>query len=58
MAANGGAGTVEGRAAAVREAALDPGTTAAIEASGIRTNGLIADLFVPGFGTLFGLIPG
>jgi Ca2+-binding RTX toxin-like protein len=58
MVANGGAGSVEGRAAAVREAALDAGTTAAIEASGIRTNGVVADLFVPGFGTLFGFIPG
>ena len=47
-----------GRAAAVVTMAQDAATTAQIELSGIRTNGVIADLSVDGFGTLFGLLPG
>jgi hypothetical protein len=56
MAAAGG--EVPGRAAALREIALDPATTALIEASGIRDNGVVSENFVPGFGQLFGLFPG
>jgi Ca2+-binding RTX toxin-like protein len=55
MAAAGG--DVEGRAAALREIALDPATTQRIEESNIRTVGLVSDHFVPGFGTLFALLP-
>jgi Calx-beta domain len=56
MAAAGGA--IEGRAAALREIALDEGTTAHIVASGIRDDGVVAENFVPGFGQLFQLFPG
>ena len=36
---------------------LDAATTQRIEDSGIRTVGLVSDHFVPGFGTLFELLP-
>jgi Ca2+-binding RTX toxin-like protein len=55
MASNGGG--IEGRAAAVREIAMDPRTTELIEASGIGTVGVVSDNVVPGFGTLFDLLP-
>ena len=58
IASSGGADTPTGRAAAVREMALDAATTVAIEASGIRSDGVVAALSVPGFGTLFGYVPG
>ena len=47
-----------GRAAAVSAMALDAGTTTQIELSGIRSNGIVADLFVQDFGQLFSLLPG
>ena len=47
-----------GRAAAVSAMALDAATTTQIELSGIRSNGLVADLFVQDFGQLFSLLPG
>jgi hypothetical protein len=56
MAANGPGEA--GRAAAVRQVALDPATTALIEASGIRTVGLVSDNVHPDFGALAGLLPG
>ena len=55
MAAAGG--SVEGRAAALREIALDAATTAVVEASGLRSNGVVADLFAINFGQLFDLLP-
>lgn len=54
---NNGGGDV-GRAFAVREMALDAATTANIEASGIRSNGIAAELALPGYGQLFGFMPG
>jgi hypothetical protein len=47
-----------GRIRALEAMAFDSATTAAIDASGIRTTGLVGDLTYPGFGTLFGLLPG
>ena len=38
--------------------ALDAATTNQIELPGIRTNGVVADLFVQDFGQLFQLLPG
>jgi Peptidase M10 serralysin C terminal/Proprotein convertase P-domain/RTX calcium-binding nonapeptide repeat (4 copies) len=47
-----------GRIAALIAVANDAATEAAIAASNIRVNGVVAELFVPGFGNLFGLLPG
>jgi hypothetical protein len=55
---NAAGGGEAGRIAALIEMTNDPATEAAIAVSGIRTAGVVADLEVPGFGTLFGLLPG
>ena len=55
---SGAGGGEAGRTAAVSAMALDAATTNQIELSGIRTNGVVADLFVQDFGQLFGLLPG
>jgi RTX calcium-binding nonapeptide repeat (4 copies) len=47
-----------GRAAAVAMLAQDPAMTQQLEVMGVRTNGVVADLEVPGFGVLFALLPG
>jgi hypothetical protein len=54
----GAGGGEPGRVAALIAVANDAVTVAAIEASGIRSNGVVAELFVPGFGNLFGPLPG
>jgi hypothetical protein len=55
---NNAGGGEAGRLAALIDMSNDAATEAAIAASGIRTAGVVADLVVPGFGTLFGLLPG
>ena len=55
---SGAGGGEAGRTAAVSAMALDAATTNQIELSGIRTNGVVADLFVQDFGQLFSLLPG
>ena len=55
---SGAGGGDLGRTAAVSAMALDAATTNQIELSGIRTNGVVADLFVQDFGQLFSLLPG
>lgn len=47
-----------GRAAAVAAMALDPAMTQLVALSGVLSNGVVADLAVEGFGTLFELLPG
>jgi Ca2+-binding RTX toxin-like protein len=47
-----------GRAAAVAAMALDPAMTQLITLSGVLSTGVVADLVVPDFGTLFELLPG
>ena len=55
---NAAGGGEPGRIAALVDMANDPATEAAIAASNVRVTGIVADLEVPGFGTLFGLLPG
>jgi hypothetical protein len=54
--ANGG--SLAGRAAAVREAAMEPAVSALLDSSGMRVNGLVLLNEAPGFGVLFELLPG
>jgi Ca2+-binding RTX toxin-like protein len=51
-------GGEDGRAAAVAALAMDPAVTALLESTGIRSQGVVADLVVPDFGVMFALTPG
>ena len=55
---NAAGGGDAGRAAAVAAMAQDPATTANLAAKGVFISGINAALEVPGFGTLFGPLPG
>lgn len=57
-ATHGGPNTPPGPAAMVEAIALDAATTALIEASGIRSAGLVGDNEVAGFPVLFALTSG
>jgi hypothetical protein len=59
MAANGGADTLAGRAAAVKAVAQDIATTAQLEAMGVYSQGIVATLGFPGESAdYFGPMPG
>ena len=55
---NNAGGGQAGRVAAVIQMTNDAATETAIAASNIRTSGVVADLEVQGFGTLFSLWTG